>query len=59
VRFVLDHYITDGVEELSFEKLPHLLELKYGGTTDAAAALGGPEGIRETFTGFQPSLYAD
>ena len=58
VRFVLDHYVADGVEELGFEKLPHLLELKYGGTADAAARLGGAQGIRTTFTGFQPTLYA-
>ncbi|MEM9419074.1 MAG: DEAD/DEAH box helicase family protein [Planctomycetota bacterium] len=57
VRFVLDHYVADGVEELSFKKLPHLLELKYGGTADAANALGGVPAIRETFSGFQPSLY--
>ena len=57
VRFVLEHYVSDGVDGLSFASLPHLLELKYGGTTDAAAALGGPDGIRATFTGFQPGLY--
>lgn len=58
VRFVLDHYVTDGVEELGFEKLPHLLDLKYGGTADAARVLGGPQGIRQAFTAFQPTLYA-
>ena len=49
--------VADGVDELSFASLPHLLELMYGGTTDAAQALGGPDGIRYTFTGFQPRLY--
>jgi type I restriction enzyme R subunit len=58
VRFVLDHYVADGVDELSFANLPHLLELKYGGTTDAAVALGGPDGIRRSFSDFQPKLYA-
>ena len=57
LEFVLGHYIDDGIDELSLEKLPHLLELKYGGTADAAASLGGPKSIRETFTGFQPKLY--
>lgn len=58
IRFVLDHYVDDGVDELSLEKLPHLLELKYGGTADAAGMLGPAQSIRRTFTGFQPSLYA-
>lgn len=59
IRFVLDHYVEDGVDELSLEKLPHLLELKYGGTADAAAVLGPVRSIRETFTSFQPTLYAE
>ena len=57
LRFVLDHYVEDGVDELSLDKLPHLLELKYGGTAEAASQLGGPAVIRETFAGFQPALY--
>lgn len=57
VRFVLDHYVEDGVDELSLEKLPHLLELKYGSTADAAAVLGSVPAIRETFVNFQPQLY--
>lgn len=59
IRFVLDHYVEQGVDELSLEKLPHLLELKYGGTADAAQVLGPVRSIRETFTGFQPTLYAE
>ena len=59
IRFVLDHYVDDGVDELALEKLPQLLELKYGEKADATAELGPVRSIRETFTGFQPSLYAD
>lgn len=59
IKFVLDHYVEQGVHELSLEKLPQLLELKYGGTADAAAELGSVRSIRDTFTGFQPTLYAE
>lgn len=58
LRFVLDHYVVDGVDELSLDKRPRLLMLKYGGTADAAAELGGISSIHQTFTGFQPTLYA-
>ncbi len=62
VRFVLNHYVEDGVDELSLEKLPHLLQLQYGGNADAAAAfadLGGVSAIHQTFVDFQPALYGD
>ena len=39
------------------EKLPTLIELKYGSTADAARFLGDASKIRETFTGFQKMLY--
>ena len=52
------HYVVDGVDELSLDKRPRLLMLKYGGTADAAAELGGISSIHQTFTGFQPTLYA-
>ncbi len=60
LRFVLEHYVAAGVEELSLDKLPHLLELKYGSTRDAAAVFessGGVGQIGKTFRGFQPRLY--
>ena len=57
--FVLQHYITVGVEELDQEKLTPLLLLKYHNSlADAVADLGGrPEEINKAFTGFQPYLY--
>ena len=37
---MLDHYITQGIEEIDQEKLPDLLELKYQSLGDAQAELG-------------------
>jgi type I restriction enzyme R subunit len=59
VEFVLDHYITDGVDELGLEKLTPLLKLKYHAISDAAADLGTSEQIRGVFVGFQKYLYAN
>lgn len=55
--FVLGQYVKEGVQELSYEKLPQLLELKYQSVADAAARLGGVEEIRRTFGDFQRRLY--
>jgi type I restriction enzyme R subunit len=57
--FVLQHYITVGVEELDQEKLTPLLLLKYHNSlADAVADLGGrPEEINKAFASFQQYLY--
>ena len=55
--FVLSHYVEEGVDELDLDKLPPLLRLKYNAIADAAADLGTPEQIRQTFIGFQKYLY--
>ena len=57
--FVLGQYVRQGVEELSEEKLAHLLELKYHTVNDAVTQLGQIPKIRDTFVGFQQYLYAD
>jgi len=59
--FVLQHYVTEGVEELDQSKLNPLLRLKYHDSiTDAVADLGGkPEEITKFFTGFQKYLYVE
>lgn len=57
--FVLSQYVKEGVDELDQEKLPPLLNLKYGALADAIADLGNPEKIREVFVGFQKFLYRD
>ena len=58
LSFVLDHYITQGVDELDQEKLPGLLALKYHSVGDAVAELGSVAEIRDVFVGFQEHLYA-
>jgi len=56
--FVLAKYIETGVEELSQDKLPRLLELKYHTIMDATEVLGGITKTRELFIGFPEYLYA-
>ncbi|RKX19731.1 MAG: restriction endonuclease subunit R [Candidatus Zixiibacteriota bacterium] len=55
--FVLKQYIESGVSELDDTKLPELLTLKYNAITDAKRELGEISHIRDTFIGFQASLY--
>lgn len=57
LRFVLDHYVAQGVTELDTDKLPKLIELKYHSVGDAVAELGGVVSIRDVFVGFQKGLY--
>jgi len=57
LSFVLDHYVSQGVEELDQDKLPDLLELKYHSVGDAVRELGTVAGIRDVFIGFQKYLY--
>jgi type I restriction enzyme R subunit len=57
LEFVLNKYIELGVDELSEEKLPQLLNLKYHAISDAETILGGVENIRSLFFGMQKSLY--
>lgn len=56
--FVLQHYVSVGVEELAQEKLSPLLKLKYRDSiADAIADLGRAEEIGGLFAGFQRFLY--
>jgi type I restriction enzyme, R subunit len=56
--FVLQHYVSVGVEELDREKLTPLLRLKYHDSiADAVSDLGKPEEIGRVFAGFQKYLY--
>jgi len=57
--FVLQHYVSSGVQELAQEKLTPLLRLRYQNSiADAVADLGRPEEIGQLFSGFQRFLYA-
>ena len=55
--FVLSQYVQVGESELDTDKLPELLQLKYGSPADGIAALGSVAEIRSTFQGFQRGLY--
>ncbi len=56
--FVLQHYVSVGVEELDQEKLTPLLRLKYHDSiADAVNDLGKPDEIGKVFAGFQKYLY--
>ena len=56
--FVLQHYVSTGVQELAQEKLAPLLRLRYQNSiADAVADLGRPEDIGQLFAGFQRFLY--
>ncbi len=56
--FVLSHYVNEGVQELSRDKLTPLLRLRYQNSiADAIAELGKAEEIWNIFAGFQKYLY--
>lgn len=57
IDFILSRYIQDGVHELALTKMASLITLKYNTINDAAALLGSPTNIRNTFVGFQKHLY--
>jgi type I restriction enzyme R subunit len=55
--FVLSQYVQEGETELAPEKLPDLLQLKYGSPADAMRKLGTVGAVRAAFRGFQRDLY--
>jgi type I restriction enzyme R subunit len=57
IEFVLSKYVEGGVEELSQEKLPILLENKYQSLEDAKEILGEVKNISTLFIEFQKHLY--
>lgn len=60
IDFVLDHYVSEGVEELDIDRLPSLLELKYDGLLDALAKIGADEEVVSgAFCDFQKYLYEE
>ena len=59
VRYVISLYIREGIEELGTSKLPELLNMKYGSVQDGISYLGGLNMAKQTFYGFQRSLYLE
>ena len=59
LAFVLDQYVTQGVEELDADKLTPLLKLRYNAINDAMADLGDAMLVRQAFVGMQRYLYKE
>ena len=57
VKYVITLYIREGIEELGTSKLPEILKMKYGSVEDGTLAIGGSDVAKNTFYGFQRSLY--
>lgn len=57
VRFVLERYRKDGVDELAIENLASLLQLQYGNSYDAIKKLGDTEKVRSQFVELQKEIY--
>lgn len=51
--------VAQGVDERDLEKLPALLKLSYGGTSDAMPHLGCIQKIKGLFLEFQKYLHRD
>ena len=59
LSFVLDQYVTQGVDELDADKLTSLLKLRYNNAiNDAMADLGDAVQVRQAFVGMQRNLYS-
>ena len=58
LAFVLDQYVTQGVDELDADKLTPLLKLRYNALNDAMAELGDAVQVRQAFVGMQRYLYS-
>jgi type I restriction enzyme R subunit len=58
LAFVLDQYVTQGVDQLDSDKLTPLLKLRYNNALhDAMADLGDAVQVRQAFVGMQMYLY--
>ncbi len=58
--FVLSQYVSEGEDELDPEKLPGLLNVKYGSASDGLQRLGASvREVQEAFRGFQGKLYSE
>ena len=57
IRFVLNNYIKEGIDELDISNLPTIINAKYGSINEAQKELGSSSEIKEAFTEFQKYLY--
>jgi type I restriction enzyme R subunit len=57
IRFVLNNYIQEGIDELDISNLSTIINAKYGSINEAQKELGSSSEIKEAFTDFQKFLY--
>jgi type I restriction enzyme R subunit len=57
IRFVLNNYIQEGIDELDISNLSTIINAKYGSINQAQKELGSSNEIKEAFTDFQKYLY--
>ena len=58
INFLLDQYIMNGIFELDPNKLPDLVQIRYGSIIDAEEKVGDIDTIKSTFNNFQKYLYS-
>jgi type I restriction enzyme R subunit len=60
IEFVLDQYVSEGIEELRPDRLAPLLELRFGTVNEGLDELGfTPDQAGEAFRSFQKYLYVE
>jgi len=57
IRFVLNNYIQEGIDELDISNLSTIINAKYGSINEAQKELGTSDEIKQAFTDFQKYLY--
>ena len=57
IRFVLNNYIQEGIDELDISNLSTIINAEYGSINEAQKELGPPNEIKTAFTDFQKYLY--
>lgn len=57
VDYIINLYLKEGVEELGMDKLPTIMQMKYGSIPDGMSRLGGVNSVKNTFVDLQKSLY--
>ena len=57
IRFVLNNYIQEGIDELDISNLSTIINAKYGSINEAQKELGPSNEIQEVFIKFQKFLY--
>lgn len=58
LEYVLGNYERNGIDELSYSKMPDLLRIRYGGMNDAKRQLGSVDAIRQAFRDIQQRLFS-